>query len=468
MSSGPKNLDPSEFDRWHKIGMEAVECESWLYALECLSKAVRANPDHRSARKQKHRASRRVHKQSGGIKKADTMKLAAIKSRVIAAEARSDWHTVDVLAEEVLARNPWDAGMFAAVARAAEKRQAVDIAEYSWVCANKIDGKQVKWLRALGDLLHRVGRYEDAKGCYAKIQQLDPSTRGGEELMHAVDVATLLRDGGIHLRRMDESNHDHDHDHDQNGRPSKSNKPSQPMDEVDRSDALKQLAQQIQKAEDFVRNDQLGQAFELYEKVCQQMPDHQSVLDRSDDIHLALLRKRATSAAAAVMENPDSDRLVKSAAQHAAKCHQAELDVLNGRVKRDSNNLLQAFRLADLCRRTGRLDQAVKLFKTCVSDEKLHAESLIGMGECCLKSNQAGIGRRHLETALTMVDAASRPNSVKLAHYWLGRYFEAATATPQAMWHYERVAALDHRFRDVSTRLNAVRQQSAATTTDNA
>ncbi|MEP3480145.1 MAG: tetratricopeptide repeat protein [Fuerstiella sp.] len=461
MNSGPKNLDHSEFDRWHKIGMEAVECESWLYALECLSKAVQADPDHRSARKQKHRASRRVHKQNGGLKKAETLKLTAIKSRVIAAEARGDWNSVDTLAEDVLARNPWDAGMFAAVARAAEKRQALDIAEYSWVCANKIDGKQVKWLRALGDLLHHVGRHEDAKGCYAKIQQIDPSTRGGEELMHAVDVATLLRDGGIHLRRTDESTNDH------SALARRPDESSQAMNEADRSDTLKLLAQQIQKAEAFVQNDQLGQAFEQYEKVSQQMPDNQAVQDRSADIHLALLRKRASSAAAAAMEHPNTDRLVKSAAQHAAKCQQTEFDVLQGRVKRDPSNLLQTFRLADLCRRMGRLDQAVKLFEKCVGDKNLHAESLIGMGECCLKSNKAGIGRRHLETALKMIDAESRPNSVKLAHYWLGRYFEAARATPQATWHYQRVASLDQRFRDISVRLNRVQQEAAATTTDN-
>ena len=90
MSSGPKKFDPSEFDRWHQIGMEAMDCESWPYALECLTKAVHANPDHRSARKQKHRASRRVHKQTGDVKKAEGIKLATVKSRLMAAEARSD------------------------------------------------------------------------------------------------------------------------------------------------------------------------------------------------------------------------------------------------------------------------------------------------------------------------------------------------------------------------------------------
>lgn len=159
--------------------------------------------------------------------------------------------------------------------------------------------------------------------------------------------------------------------------------------------------------------------------------------------------------------------MAKSAAQHATKCHQVEFDILNDRVKRDPNDLLQKFRLADLWWRTGQLDQAVKLFEKCVGDTNLHAESLIGMGECCLKSNQAGIGRRHLETALTMIDAESRPNSVKLARYWLGRYFEAARAIPQATWHYQRVAGLDQGFRDVSVRLKLVQQQAAATATDN-
>lgn len=454
MSSGPKKFDPSEFDRWHQIGMEAVDCESWPYALECLTKAVHANPDHRSARKQKHRASRRVHKQTGGVKKAEGIKLATVKSRLMAAEARSDWDTVDTLAEEVLARNPWDAGMFSAVARAAEKRQALDIAEYAWVCAIKIDGNQVKCLRALGDLLHRLGRYEDAKGCYSRIQQINPSSRGGEELMHAVDVATLLRDGGIHLRRADEA-------------PADEKPPAdEPAAQADQPVLLKLVEEEIRTAEEFVRNDQLGQAMELYHKVARQLPGNQSVQDRSDDIHLALLRKRASAAAAAATEAHGTKRLLESAEQHAAKCHQYEFEVLNRRVDRNPDDLLQAFRLADLCRRTGRLQQAVPLFEKCVDEAELHAESLIGMGECCLKSNKAGIGRRHLETALTMIDAESRPNSVKLAHYWLGRYFEAAKAAPQATWHYQRVSALDQGFRDVSNRLSAMQQQTTTAASD--
>lgn len=456
MSSGAKNLNPSEFERWHKIGMEAVQCESWLYALECLSKAVVANPDHRSARKQKHRASRRVHKQNGGIGKAETMKLAAVKSRLMAAEARSDWCSVDALAEEVLARNPWDAGMFAAVARSAEKRQAVEIAEYGWVCAIKIDGQQVKWLRALGDLLHGLGRHQDAKGCYAKIQRVNPGSRGGEELMHAVDVATLLSDGGIHLRRTDEVDC------------VKNSASSVPAlsDESDLqtgpADKMRQLENEIREAEDFVRNNQLGQAFERYQKVLKRLPGNASIQDRSDDVHLALLRKRASAASAAAVLDPGADRLLKSAQQHVAKCHQYEYEILEQRVKRNSSDLLQVFRLADLCRRTGRLDQALPLFEKCIGKADLHAESLIGMGECCLKSNQAAIGRKHLETALTMVDAESHPNAVKLAHYWLGRYFEAAKALPQATWHYQRVTALEERFRDAAGRLIVLQRQAGA------
>ena len=464
MNFESNNSDSTEFDRWYQIGVEAVSCESWLYALECLSKATLLDPDHQSARKQKHRASRRVHKQTSGLKKAETVKLAAIKSRLIAAEARSDWGTVDALAEEVLAKNPWDAGMFVAIAKAAERRQAFDIAEYGWVCAIKIDGTQVKWLRALGDLFHQLGRHEDAKGCYLKMQQLDPASRSGEELMHAVDVATMLRDGGPGLRRA-------------NGLNANDSTPETEVmnqEEVSRRDEVdvdqQQRREKIRKAEDYVGNDQLGHALELYQEIARQFShqpssqtaridaSRQRVLDRIDEIQLALLRKRARTAATAAAANPAAGRLQKSAEEHTSRYLQHEFEVLSRRVARDPSDLTKVFRLADLCRRTSRNSEALEHFAKCVKQDDLHAESLIGMGECCLKSNQAGVGRRHLEAALKIVTPESHPNAVKLAHYWLGRYFEAAKAGPQASWHYQRITAIDESFRDVSERLCVLQQ----------
>lgn len=455
MTAGPNDQNAAEFDRWYRIGIQAVDCESWLYALECLTKAVTANPNHREARKQKHRASRRVFQQSGGPSKTEKLKLTAIKSRLLSAEARGDWDSVDGLAEEVLTRNPWDGTMFAAVARTAEKRGSLEVAEYAWVCAVKIDGTQVKWFRALGDLLHRSGRYDEARQCYSRIQQIDPASRGGEELMQAVDVASLMRDGGVHLRRAYEA----------------SEIAEEPELCGDSEDAqaqksLKIVEQTIKKAEQFVRSDQLGQALERYQQAVEQLPGHIGIKDRCDDIRLALLRKRASAAAVAAGQQPDSQSLQASAMQYAETFHQQEFEILTLRVERNSDNLLQVFRLADLCRRTGRLQQAIELFQRSVEDHKLHAESLIGLGECCLRSNQAGIGRRHLEAALTKISSDEHPNSVKLAHYWLARYFEAAKAVPQAIWHYERVSVLDPCFRDVAQRSMKLRSQSGAAATE--
>lgn len=444
MSAGPIADRTVEFERWYQIGLQSVEQQSWQYALECLSKAVEVHPDHRDARKQKHRASRRVFKQVGKLSRAESLKLSSIKSRLTAAEARGDLESVDRLAEQILAKNPWDAPVFAAIARAAEKRRANEIAEYAWMCAVKIDDTQAKWFRALGDLLHRSGRHKEAKGCYSRLQQLNPAASGGAELMQAVDVALLMRDGGVHLRRVDER--------DDSGAATEGQVPSTVSDPRKEAEGL------IHQAEEFVRSDQLGQAIELYSKATEFLPDNQSVQDRSDDIELALLRKRASAAASAAQASPDSSQQLASAQQHARTCHDREFEILQKRVRRDEADLLQAFRLADLCRRTNRLQQAIHLFQKCVDEKELHAESLIGIGECCLRSKQAGTGRRHLESALQQITVESHPKSFQLAHYWLGRYFEAAGAKPQSIWHFRKVADVDGSFRDTAVRLKQLNQ----------
>ncbi|KAK3870793.1 hypothetical protein Pcinc_023989 [Petrolisthes cinctipes] len=105
-----------EAEHWFDKGMKALNADNFDYAVESLNKAVHISPDKVEYRKQLHRASRRKHKKNGCISKVDTIKLAAVRSRILTAEVKQDWKAVYVLAEDGIAINPWEAPLFAHVA----------------------------------------------------------------------------------------------------------------------------------------------------------------------------------------------------------------------------------------------------------------------------------------------------------------------------------------------------------------
>ncbi|MBW3628203.1 MAG: tetratricopeptide repeat protein, partial [Gemmatimonadetes bacterium] len=75
------------------------------------------------------------------------------------------------------------------------------------------------------------------------------------------------------------------------------------------------------------------------------------------------------------------------------------------------------------------------------------------LGECYGEKKEYELAARILERAAALPGAS--PADLAGVHYWLGRAHEALGAVGLARESYERVSAVDRRFRDVADRLEA-------------
>ena len=432
-------------DQWFENGTKAMSRRDWNYGVECLTTAVRLQPDELEYRIQKHRCCRRKHKKNGGVSRLESVKLAAIRSRLLTAQVRDDWGSIDQLAEDAIAIDPTDAQMFAHIAGAATKTGRYELAKYAWRSAVRIDRKNAAYFRAFGGLLQANGEYEEARACFVKIRGIDPTGRIAEELISAVDIAALME-----RRGFSEAQNARDVTIDREPQLPEERQSANVPEVVDPASlptGEAKLAAFVNLAEQHVQQGELATAVEAFQHALELAPYNRSIRNRMDDVELAFLRGRAMDAQNGAKKHPDSERRRAIATQLLTELTSRELQILSRRVEESPNDLLQTFRLADLYRRASQLEQAIPLFQKVCADEQLQAEAMTGLGECWIKSNRAEQGRQQLETALQTIDRKAKPNAFKLAHYWLGRVHEARGDREQTLGHYSEILAIDYHFR---------------------
>ena len=451
MSANSNQERSLEAEHWFDKGMKAFQASNFDYAIECLSKAIHVCPDHLEYRKQMHRSSRRKHKRNGGLSKVDSIKLAAIRSRILTAEVKQDWKTIYLLAEDGIAINPWEGPLFAHIAKSATQLDKFEIAKYAWTSAIKLEKQNASYYRAFGALCQAHGEFDLARSCFGQLRGIDPTGRIADELIKSVEVASLLNRGYANAQTAGEM---------QIGKQPPVARPTDSDDEADDDPATiaaKRLQSFVQLGEQLVQDGKLASAIDAYNNALQLAPANVRLRHRMEDVELAFLRQRALQAQDAARNDPSNERKRGFATQRLTELTSRELAVLSLRVEECPHDLRQAFRLADLYRRCNQLDLAAPLFEAASNDPQLCAEALVGLGECWIKQDgKAEHGRIQLEKVLRLITPETKPNSYKLAHYWLGRLYEARSRFTEADQHYGHVMQLDGRFRDTAERRLAV------------
>ena len=453
-TSGGKLFSGAE--QWFLNGVDAMDRRNWEYALECLTQAVRLGPDELEYRKQKHRCSRRRFGKTDSPSKVVAVKIVALRSRIMAAQARHDWLSVDELAEDAISLNPWDASMFAELAKAATDAGRIQIARYAWSTALKIDKDNASYFRAFGTLLQANGEYDLAKSCFQRINSIDPTGRIAKELICGVDVAAMINVGGY---AHAESSRDVELGVDRKQiLAAEANRRKEVSDatEADRQNQNRQLVALIAAGESQIQQAKLCSALQTYRQILQLAPNNVSVLKRFEDVELTLLRKEAADAQKQYASKPTCEKARCLLADCSFSLAKKERDVFTRRATNSPNDSLSLFQLADFFRRVQEFESAIPLFQKVAGNDQLRSEALIGLGECWVRSGHAVEGEEKLRFALSIIDRQSKPNAFKLAHYWLGRLCESRHDAQNAAVHYTEIFEVDGSFRDVRNRLAAL------------
>ncbi len=413
-----------------------MDLEDWGDSVKCLSSAVRLKPDELEYRKQKHRSCRRKFQKNGNVSKLSRVKLAAIRGRIRAANVREDWSALDQLAEDAIAIDPWDARTFAHIAEAAARVDRVEIAKYAWTSAVKIDGANTAYLRSFGAVLQANGELEMAKSCFEKMRVIDPTSLIAEDLIRAIDIASLMEQRGFATANNSRDVGD---------------RQEEPRSAVDQK-----FVAFVTLAQHHAQRKEHEKSIEAYRSALSIVPGDRSIQTRLEDVEVAFLRQQAVDARNAARQDPKSDRRRETATELLTDLSRREIQIHSQRVQENPDSLLHTYYLADCYRRASQLETAICLFQKVCADPQLQTEARIAIGECRIRSDQAELGRQELEIALLEVDRAAKPRSFKLAHYWLGRLYETRKEYAKSVEHYGEITAVDPQFRDVAKRLQVL------------
>jgi len=116
------------------------------------------------------------------------------------------------------------------------------------------------------------------------------------------------------------------------------------------------------------------------------------------------------------------------------------------------------FDLGIAFREMGLLDDAIAEFQTAARSRLKRVESIEALGGCFLDKGQPVIARTILQRALEDSAATLADDTLRGVLYLLGRASEEVGARDDGLRYYQRVYAVDIRFRDVAVRIQNLQQ----------
>lgn len=452
---------------WYKKGTDAMSRQTWDFAVECFSNAVKMKPDNVLYRQTKHLACRKMHGDNGTGARMAGMKLMGIRGKAKKARMNKDWKTLDTVAEEGMAVNPWDATLLGDIGLSASELDRGEIAVYAYDKAVEADANNVEYLAAWGEALRERGEYKKARNCFERIYKIDPANGVARSMMSQIDAESVMDRGGYDKAdstrdvksedsKAEEVNAYEADRRARKGQQKESVAPGESV-EMDLKAAIRKDPESLgnyQKLADVLRDSrQLAEAIQVLEKALELQPNNGGLKEIQEDIELELLRDKLGEALERSRKYPDREPLKAKCDKLKKQLAAREIEVFAARVENNPNNMKMRFELAERYRKEKQFKLAIPMLQQSVADVRLKEDALVALGECFMRSGKVDLGRRQFEKALETLNADTKPDSFKNAHYFLGRLYEKAEKTDKAEYHYNEILSQDYEFRDVLKRL---------------
>jgi hypothetical protein len=106
----------------------------------------------------------------------------------------------------------------------------------------------------------------------------------------------------------------------------------------------------------------------------------------------------------------------------------------------------------------GLIDDAIAEFQVASRSRLKRVESIEALGGCFLDKHEPAVARTLLLRALDEPSVANSDDTLRGVLYLLGLASEALGAREDGLRYYQRVYAVDIRFRDVAARIQTLQQ----------
>lgn len=440
-------------------GTEAMQKQNWDYAIEMFGTCVNIKPDNlvyrqtlRGCQRQKYGDNKTG---AGALQKA---KLVGIRSRIKKARGKEDWKDMDKAVEEGLRINPWDASLNLDLAEAAEKREAMEVAEYGYRTAFESDLKNKANAIKYAEILQERGKYTDSVKVLQHVSKLDPSDVQIQRRITQIETMQTTVRGGFE---------DAESTQDVRVRGSQVNQvrageaaaPGQ-SEEDDLRHALRKepdKIEHVQKLAAFYRRERkLDQSLEYFKKALEMSGNDPSYREQVEDVELDILRKNRDIARDQFQTDAGNTTAKKNYEELDRELVRRELEVFSAREERYPKDLKLKLEVALRFMRFQKWQEAIPRLQKAAQDTRLKAPALARLGTCLYKDGKTSLARGQLERAIPELDHEKDPKLFKDAHYNLARILEDLKDFATAEKHYGEILVVDYDFRDARERMERI------------
>lgn len=442
-----------------KRGTEAMSKKNWDYAISMYRQAASLVPSNVLFRQTLRGCEEKKYGDNGKGASMASMKLMTVRGRLSKARYSKDWQSINQIAEDGLAVNPWDHSLNAALGEAAKNLGWFEVAVYAYERAVKFERLNKDYNRELAQLLEDRGEFERAIEAWSRVLEADKLDSQARMKITQLEAKKTLVRG-----RYEDASSTRDLMDDQRVAQimktgEKTDGPGQSPEEDLRRAIRKDPANKDNylKLADFLsRNGNLDEAEETLKQAFEVSGGDINIRERLDEVQLDRMRT-AVEFARQKAAKPDADQQARD--QYASLQRELlhrEIEIFSNLVERYPADSRRKFDLAGRFMKIDKLDQAIPLFQQARTDMRLKGQALLNLGKCFASKKEYTLAKRQLEQAVPEIKLADHQDQYLELYYFLGRVNEKLRDKEAAIQNYQEVLAVNYAYKDTRARIEAL------------
>jgi tetratricopeptide (TPR) repeat protein len=411
--------------------------------------------------------------------KGASMQMFLPRGPVKKALAAKQWQAAIKAGAAVLKINPWDSATLRAMAQACEQLQCNET-ELRYL-KNAIDGspKDVDVARHCANSLARVGQYDQAIACWARVAEIKKNDPEALKMIGDLQVEKTKWKFGM-LKQDEKTKRPvatkaapsltgKTSDLIQTPRPAAAPPPEEPEPAPEKAQKRDVPLTTCQRLERVVQDDptnidaylQLSDAYADEGKLAEAERALQRglaatgndlrIVDRLEEVHILKVKQQLVVAERRAKSEP-TDAAKELVKQFKENLNRLELDVYGKRSERYPKEDQWKYELAVRLKRAANYSEALKRLAEIGKSSSLAAAALVESGECLQYLKQYQRAMEIYQRAIDLAQATNQSEQLKLALY-RGGVLAAAMHQDAGRTMLTRLVGLDPTYRDARQRL---------------
>lgn len=450
-----RKIAAQQFDRANK----AIATGNFDYGIKLLITCCKIDPGNLIYRKALRLAEKTKYKNNLRGSALAFLSSSPAKAKVKAARATKDYLKVLEYGEEALAHNPWNVGVQADMAAAADALGELDLAVWIMEQARQKKPKDAAVNRRLARLYEKRGNFTQAINLWELIRQVNPrDDEAGKKTQELAATETITR-GKYEAVTDDAEQAGAERPGLKPTAPAADEPAAAPAPEAPAPPAVAALQQAIDEDPTNVhahlrlagvhrRAGDLDKARAVLKNGLGPTGNHFELVIELAELDVEGLRRDLAHAEKRLKARPDDAEARAARARRVKEINTRELELYRQKADRYPTNKTHHYELGLRLYRAGQVEEAIGELQGLRGDGRYGWRALMYLGLCFKARSNWRLAQRNFEEALSKAPEGE-PQSRKEILFQLAQGHAEAEDFDKALAFAQDLVALDPRFRDI-------------------